>query len=232
MAKRVELRSNLLSYNVTDSGYKQFDIKPSQVTEAEFKRLVKRANDRLYKLEKRGLTDKSREYRLVEHYAIGDPNGKGSIYNVKGEDTDNTTIRFTSSLKGLKAKERAYLINTVRNFMLAETSTIGGTKKAFNRAYESFIKNNAKKIPNMTVDQYEQLWIVYRDMVEQDMLGSKGYNVFMELVENTNLYELDENQMRAALSYVKDSEAASTTAVVSDVLDMVEAEEDFALETI
>lgn len=233
MAKRVELRSNLLSYNVTEGGYKQFDIVPSQVTEAEFKRLVKRANDRLYKLEKRGLTEKSREYRLVEHYAISDPNGKGSIYNVTMTDGSPTRIRFTSSLKGLNSKEKAYLVNTVRNFMLAETSTISGTKKAFNRAYQTFInKPGRSKISNITQEQYEKIWSVYRDMVEQDLLGSKGYNVFMELVENTNLYELEEDQIRASLSYISDSEAASTTGIVSDVLDAVSMEEDFALENI
>ena len=114
MAKRVELRSNLLSYNETAGGYIKYDITASKVTEAEFKRLVKRANDRLYKLEKKGLTGKSKEYRMVEHYAVSDPTGKGSIYNVNAE---RGSIRFTSSLKGLNGKQKAYLINTVRNFI-------------------------------------------------------------------------------------------------------------------
>lgn len=225
MAKRVELRSNLLSYNVTAGGYKQFDIVPSKVTEAEFKRLVKRANDRLYKLEKKGLTNKSREYRMVEHYAVSDPNGKGNIYNVKA---NKGTIRFTSSLKGLDSKQKAYLINTVRNFMLAETSTIGGTKKAFNRAFETF-KKNRPDLKNMTQEQYENLWQTYRDMVEKDKLASAGYNAFMELVEKTNLYELSSDEMETALSYIENSDASSTTGVLSDVLDAVQMEEDFDL---
>lgn len=228
MAKRVNLRSNLLNYNVTDAGYKQYDITASKVTEAEYKRLVKRANDRLYKLEKAGLSEKSREYREVEHYAISDPNGKGSIYNV---NMDRGTIRFSSSLKGLSGKEKAYAINTVRNFMNAETSTIGGTKRAFKKSYETFMKNYGSKT-DMTPEQYEKIWSVYRDMVEKDKLSNQGYNAFMELVTQTNLYELDEDQIEAALSYINNSEATSTAGITSDVLDMVEMEESFTLEMI
>ena len=230
MAKRVELRSNLLSYNETAGGYIKYDITASNVTEAEFKRLVKRANDRLYKLEKKGLTGKSKEYRMVEHYAVSDPNGKGSIYNVNSE---RGSIRFTSSLKGLNGKQKAYLINTVRNFMRAETSTIGGTKKAFNRAFETFVNGDGRgKVSNMTQEQYETLWSTYRDMVQKDELDSKGYNVFMELVENTNLYELNSDQIRKALSYIETSEATSTAGIELDVLENVKMEEDFELEKI
>ena len=167
---------------------------------------------------------------MVEHYAVSDPNGKGSIYNVNSE---RGSIRFTSSLKGLNGKQKAYLINTVRNFMRAETSTIGGTKKAFNRAFETFVNGDGRgKVSNMTQEQYETLWSTYRDMVQKDELDSKGYNVFMELVENTNLYVLSSDQIRKALSYIETSEATTTAGIELDVLENVKMEEEFELERI
>lgn len=220
MAKRINLRDNLLNYNITASGYRQYDIVASKVTEAEFKRLVKRANDRLYKLEKANLTDKSREYREVEHYAIGDPQGKGSIYNV---NANRGTIRFTSSLKGLTRTQKSYLINTVRNFMNAQTSTISGTKKAFKQSYQTFMQNYGSKL-GMTPEQYETIWSVYRDMVEKDKLGNKGYNAFMELVKSTNLYELKPSQIRETLQYIDNSDSQSVAGIVADVLDSVQME--------
>ena len=69
-------------------------------------------------------------------------------------------------------------------------------------------------------------------MVQKDELDSKGYNVFMELVENTNLYELSSDQIRKALSYIETSEATTTAGIELDVLDNVKMEEEFELERI
>lgn len=218
--KKVKLRKTILKYNTLDTGYRQYKIQPSRVREEEFKRLVKQANDRLYKLEKAGLSGVSREYREVEHYALTDPAGKGDIYNV---NPARATIRFTSSLKGLSGQEKAYLINTVRNFLNAQTSTISGTKKAINKAFESFTSNNdMSKISNMNQEQYMNIWKAYRDVVEKDKLEHKGYNVFMDLVKNTNFYQLTPAQMRETLSYISNSSSISTAGITADVLSMVE----------
>lgn len=218
--KKVKLRKTILKYNTLDTGYRQYKIQPSRVREEEFKALVKRANDRLYKLEKSGLTNISREYREVKHYAMDDPEGKGFIYNVKPKQV---RIRFTSSLKGLSGQEKAYLINTVRNFLNAQTSTISGTKKAIKNAFESFTSNNdMSKISNMNQEQYMNIWNAYKDVVEKNKLEHKGYNVFMDLVKNTNFYQLTPAQMRETLSYISNSSSISTAGITADVLSMVE----------
>lgn len=216
------IRKTLLKYEETSTGYRKYKIKNSQIREAELERLIKRANDRLYKLEKAGLTEKSQEYRMVEHYALGDPSGKGSIYNVREE---KGTIRFKTTTKNMTASEKAYFINTLRNFLNAETSTITGTRKSFKKAYESFMKNNGSKI-DMSPEQYEKVWQTYRDMVEKDKLSNEGYNAFMELITTTDLYTMDRWQIEEALSYIDKSEKVSTSGIVSDVIDNMKMEED------
>lgn len=217
--KKPYIRKTLLNYTTTDTGYRQYKIRPSRVRDEEIKRLVKRANDRLYKLEKAGLQDVSREYREVEHYALGDPAGKGDIYSI---NPVRATIRFTSDTRGMTGAEKAYLINTVRNFLNAKTSTISGTKAAVKSAYETFISKPERGKIDMTQDQYLRAWQAYRDVVQKDKLDHKGYNVFMELIENTNLYQMTSDQMDEVLSYIKKSESRSTAGIAADVISAVQ----------
>ena len=215
--KKPYIRKTLLNYTTTDTGYRQYKIQPSRVRDEEIKRLVKRANDRLYKLEKAGLQDVSREYREVEHYALTDPAGKGDIYSI---NPARATIRFTSDTRGMTGAEKAYLINTVRNFLNAKTSTISGTKKAVQKAFDSFTENYGQKT-NMSREQYQNIWKAYRDVVEKDKLSNKGYNVFMQLIQNSNFYELTPEQMRETLSYMNNSSSISTAGITADILDQV-----------
>lgn len=222
MAKRRKgrkpyIRKTLLKQKTTRKGNTIYTIPPSKVREAEFKKMVKKANDRLYKLEKAGLTRESHEYREVEHYAISNPKGKGWIYNV---DVEKGRIRFKGSLKDLSTSEKQYLINTLRNFLNAQTSTVRGTKKAFKQAYRSFISNPQNAIKGeITEEQYKNMWKVYHDQVKQDKLTNQGYNVFMELIRTTNFYELDKDQMEQAFYYMAESEKVTTTGIASDVID-------------
>lgn len=197
--------------------YYIYDIAASKVTDEEIKRMAKLANDRLYKLEKSGQSEYSREYQIVEHYAVGEPNGKGSIYNVSD---DLERIRFTSSAKGMNSDERRYYVNTLRNFIRAETSTVTGTKAAINKAYKTFMSGpTAYKIPDMKEADYKRLWKTYRDSVLPDKMTHEGYNAFIELIANTNLYQLDDDQMMEAVKYVMTSEAKTVAGRVGGAID-------------
>ena len=232
--KKAYIRKTLLKQKTTKKGNEIYNIPPSKVRDAELKRLVKRANDRLYKLEKAGVTDKSREYRTVEHYAVGNPKGKGFIYNV---DQEKGRIRFTSStfIKGsdgrrrkMTTEERSYLINTVRNFLNAETSTISGTKKAFSRAYMTFMQNNGKR-SSMSEADYEKMWKIYHDMALRDRLDNQGYNAFMTLMTQTDLYMLDESQIEIAMDYLLNSEKETTSGMIYDVTANLEVQDNIKL---
>lgn len=222
------IRKTLLKRQESEKGNIVYNIPASKVREKEFQRMVRKANDRLRRLEKAGLYEESREYRLVSHYAYSDPGGKGSIYNVNPE---KDTIRFTTKLpgKGLQyEKERAYLINTIRNFLNAATSTVSGTKKVIKKAYESFMENNSIK-GDMTQEEYSRLWKVYHDMGLRDKLDNQGYNAFMTLVSQTDLYKMDQSEIETALRYIENSEKSTTTGIVSDVIDNMKMESNIDL---
>lgn len=222
------IRKSLLKTSTTEKGNIVYNIPASKVREKEFKRMVRKANDRLRALERSGLYEESREYRLVSHYAYSDPNGKGSIYNVNPE---KDTIRFTSRLpgKGLQQeKERAYLINTLRNFLNAETSTVSGSKRVMKAAYDSFMKNNNVQAP-ITQEDYIRLWKVYHDMGLRDKLDNQGYSAFMQLITETDLYKLNQDQLESAMDYLQKSEKVSTTGKIDDVLSNLKEEENIEL---
>lgn len=189
--------------------------------------MVRKANDRLRRLERAGLYEESREYRLISHYAYSDPGGKGSIYNVNPE---KDTIRFKSTLPTGQGytREREYMINTLRNFLKASTSTVSGTRKAINKAFQSF-KDNQDIKGEMTQDQYMQLWRTYHDMGLRDKLDNQGYNAFMTLVQSTNIYDLTQDEMKVALDYLAKSEAVSEAGKIDDVLTHVKEETNIEL---
>ena len=157
----------------------------------------------------------SREDKVVEHYAFGDPNGKGSIYNVPD---DFSRIRFTSSTTGMTPEERSYYVNTLRNFLRSETSTVSGTKESMKKAYTTFMKNHGQNIPSMTQDQYGRLWKAYRENAMADKISHQGYNAFLQLVENSNIYDLNNNELETAIWYLKNSEEDTTIGIINDVL--------------
>lgn len=221
------VRKTLLKTEVTEKGNTVYSIPASKVRDREFKKMVRKANDRLRALEKAGLFEESREYRLVSHYAYSDPGGKGSIYNVNPE---KDTIRFSTKLptgQGFN-KERAYMINTLRNFLNAQTSTVTGTRKAINKAYNSFMKNNNVKA-DMSQEDYTQLWKVYHDMGLRDKLDNQGYNAFMTLITQTDLYKMNKSDIEAAMSYLENSDKISESGIVNDVIENMKLEEDIEL---
>jgi hypothetical protein len=210
------IRKSLLRTKTTEKGNLIYSIPASKVREKELQRMVRKANDRLRRLERAGLYEESREYRLVSHYAYSDPGGKGSIYNVNPE---KDTIRFKSTLPTGQGytREREYMINTLRNFLNASTSTVSGTRKAINKAFKSFIDNQDIK-GEMTQDQYMQLWRTYHDMGLRDKLDNQGYNAFMTLVKSTDIYNMTPDEMKVALDYLAKSEAVSEAGKIDDVL--------------
>lgn len=221
------IRKSILKTKTTEKGNMIYRIPASKVREKELQRMVRKANDRLRRLERAGLYEESREYRLVSHYAYSDPGGKGSIYNVNPE---KDTIRFKSTLPTGQGytREREYMINTLRNFLKASTSTVSGTRKAINKAFQSF-KDNQDIKGEMTQDQYMQLWRTYHDMGLRDKLDNQGYNAFMTLVQSTDIYNLTQDEMKVALDYLAKSEAISEAGKIDDVLTHVKEETNIKL---
>lgn len=218
--KSKHVRPELLSGEYSEtSNYFKYDITASKVSDEEIKKLAKLANDRLYKLEKSGQDEYSKEYQLVKHYADGDPNGKGSIYNVskKPGEKNPDRIRFTSSARGMTTEERSYLVTTLRNFLRAETSTVTGTKNMAKQALATYKKNNRNAPKDMTYQQYQKLWKAYREVVIPDKESHEAYNAFITMMETTDLYQLSQDQIEQAMKYIKTSEESSVVGMLADI---------------
>ena len=151
-----------------------FDKKPSDFTDEEIKRLVKGVNDRLYLLEKAGLTLESRTYQNIMHYA----EGGDKMYNINDE---KMTVRVTGDLNRFKTPQEKYdYIRRLQQIMSNQTSTAGGTMKQLQRAYESFMQNpmlftnapNGEKMPvKLSFNDYREIWKSYKANVEPDQKG-------------------------------------------------------------
>ena len=151
-----------------------FDKKPSDFTDEEIKRLVKGVNDRLYLLEKAGLTLESRTYQNIMHYA----EGGDRMYNI---NDDKMTVRVTGDLSRFQTPQEKYdYIRRLQQIMSNQTSTAGGTMKQLQRAYESFMQNpmlftnapNGEKMPvKLSFNDYREIWKSYKANVEPDQNG-------------------------------------------------------------
>ena len=227
---------------------KIYEVKASRLNKQAFKALVKQANERLRQIEKRGLQSVSREYQLVKMYAENYPRGKGSIYTY---DKKNGRIRFSSNLKGFmedstlfqrsliglspeaKTKEikrarserRAYMINTLRNFLTAESSTVSGIKAIRQRAYETFkdkVESNNVLYPgitDVTREQYDAIWSTYREKFA-DVHDTYGYDKVMRMLQETNLMSLSPERIQEILSFDDTHQAKDDADFVDMATDM------------
>ena len=214
MAKNERWKRPSLRYTVGSEGQKIYDVKASKVKDYEFKALVKQANERLRQIEKRGLEGYSREYELVKRYATGDPEGRGAIYNVNEE---TGAIRFSSNLNKFvtsdkpfksQAERRAYMINTLRNFLNAETSTVSGIKAVQKRSFEAFKKNYKDRFPEMTQADYSSFWKTFRENVSDTKKDHFGYDTLKILLDNSNVLSLDEEKLDQVMSVIESSRNA------------------------
>lgn len=220
--KREALRKRTLKFRIGSEGKKVYKVTASQVDDEMYKLLVKAANERLRQIEKKGLTRDSREYILVKKYAEEYPEGKGAIYNVN-EKTG--AIRFSRNLAEFMTREkpfksqaqrREYMINTLRNFLNAESSTVKGIRSIQRRGFESFKyeivkgKKVAKeKYKDLTFEQYTNFWKIYRENVSDSKEDHYGYDSLKILIDNSNVMQMSEEKLLAAMDMIESNRDAN-----------------------
>lgn len=173
--------------------------------EDKIKKLAKQVNDSLYRLEKAELQEESKEYQIVQHYAI-DKNS--DYYNV---NLEKGTIRVTKDLKRFKTRADLYRYKeTLENIMNAQTRTVSGTRKAMQKAYEKFLQSEAKASnKNMTFDEYRKVFKIYRTKILADGKEHLSSDTVVDLLEHTNIYELSDSAVRKALTRANESGTAA-----------------------
>lgn len=186
-----------------------YNVTPSKVKQSEIKWMATTINRKLRALEKAGLTEDSQEYNMIKHYAIGEPNGKGSIYNV---NMDKGTIRITSDTRKMTSEERAYLVTVMRNIMKAKTSSVRGTRAAKQKAYEKFLENNEELKGKMSFDKYDEMWKRFRQNVDPDRKDKAASQKVVQMLKETNFYDMTLDDMEQSFQYLATSESPADWA--------------------
>lgn len=192
-------KKNLLKTHTGSQDQRLYNITPSNVAKVDVDWMVNLINRRLRAIEKAGLTEESREYQLISHYA-NDVNGKGKMYNVNQE---KGTIRVSKDFRKMTPEERARAITVMRNIIKAKTSTVKGTRAAMVKAFNT-IKENYPDLAKsgMTQEQYDEVWKSYHRSVSKDKRDRVAEsNIIMKLIEKYDFYTLDAEQLDRAFSY-------------------------------
>lgn len=172
----------------------------SKRLEAEIIKLARKVNDRLRRLERAGMQEESQEYRTIERYAV---KKNSNYYNV---NLDKGTIRATKDFSRFNTASDVYAYKaTLEGIINAETSTIRGTKRSIKRSYTNFMESRTHELkPGMTFEQYRNIFKIYRTQVEPDKKDHFSSDTVLDLIENSNLYELTDSQIQQALIYASE----------------------------
>ena len=208
----------LLRVKKTGTGGKQYRVKPSEVRDDEIKKMVKMVNDSLYRLEKAGVEGQSAIYRTIEKYALTDPNGTGKIYNV---NTDTGSIRVTKDIKRYgTGEERSRMVNVLRGILSAQTRTVTGTRQAVQKAFETVQERYNFE---GTQEQYGNLWKIFKEQVEPDRRAKIGSDTVIKLMENINLYEMDDIDLAESMNYLNRGRDAGLSAIANRFPDYIKS---------
>ena len=173
--------------------------------EAEIRKLVKKVNDSLYRLEKAGVQNMSNEYQLIEYYAI---EKDSPYYNV---NLKQGTIRATKDLKriGTKRADLYRYKNVLEGILEADTRTVTGTREAIKKSYDWFLKEQKEggllqNNPKMDFDNYKRVFQIYREKVNPDRKDHAGSAMVLAILNSTNMYQISKSGIERALKYAKE----------------------------
>lgn len=165
-------------------------------SEKEIRRMIKQVNDSLYRLERAGVSNDSAMYRTIEHYAISNPNGTGKMYNVNME---KGTVRVSKDLSRYKTREeKNKFVEILQNILASKTRTVTGTRKAIKEGFETVKEQYGFQ---GTYEEYVNVWKIWRENVSKDKRDNMGSDKVMQLIENNNIYQLDNEQIVQAMNY-------------------------------
>lgn len=159
----------------------------NSMTLAEIKKAIrlegKRANTRLRALEKNGLAETSPAYGEIEKFMFDKMEFIGKTYKGEVKFRTDTTDRSLQQLR----KE----LKQIRKFLTAKTSTKIGIESVYKSAYESFIKNNAKKFAKRkpTFKEWAKVW---QSQTMQTLGGMFGSEFIVRIASVQNILSDDE----------------------------------------
>lgn len=177
---------------VLKTGVKKAKTAISKITSG-----VKRANQRMRELEKRGLEDYSSSYKsLKDIWTMENSQNIPKNKRITGTTKDGKP-KFNTSVSTLANSEDDFQAMTqyLENFMESDTSTTPGArevKETIEKSYNSFKENNPE-YEDLTQDEYEDIWThnLY-DYLRQFFSSTDSAYLVSEVVSG----RLDENKIR------------------------------------
>lgn len=184
--------------------------------ESEIRKMVKKVNDSLYRLEKADITDFSREYQMIEHYAV---KKNSKMYNV---NLERGTIRATKDLKRFKSDEELYRYKEVlKNILKAKTRTVKGAREAMKKSFETFKKSRTyKENPNMSYEDFRRVMKIWRTKVQPDEKAHLSSSDVVEIINITDLNSISDAGIEKALKYAE--EEKSVDSMLDEFFDIKE----------
>lgn len=184
--------------------------------ESEIRKMVKKVNDSLYRLEKADVTDYSREYQMIEHYAV---KKNSKMYNV---NLERGTIRATKDLKRFKSDEELYRYKEVlKNIIKSKTRTVKGTREAMKKSFETFKKSKTyKENPNMSFEDFRRVMKIWRTKVQPDEKAHLSSSDVVEIINITDLNSISDAGIEKALKYAE--EEKSVDSMLDEFFDIKE----------
>lgn len=174
------------------------NIVVTERTATSIKKLVKKMNDSLYRLEKADLTHESQFYQTLERYAVS---GAAPFFNV---DLATGKFRLSSDISRFNTVTDVYMYKQLLEQMKdAKTRTVRGTNAAIDKAYDTFMKSptHLKNNQDLTFNQYREAFKIWRTQLEADQKSHFSSDTMMDFLESTNIYEITPDQMAEALRY-------------------------------
>lgn len=191
----------LIAQSKTPSGYKHYNVPASKITDEQLQKMINTANNRLWHLEHAGFDDESQGYNTLRRYA-SDKDLSDSRYYKYNELAD--TVRIRKDLEFATTMERSDFVNKVRDILNYSTGTVGGTKKAIEKAFEAYEPlMKAKKLVDPKLyrqkfDEYRELWKIYRQTNKDSHEKAKSEAVFNAML-NEDFNGMTQSQAQHAM---------------------------------
>ena len=169
------------------------------------KSLVKSANERFRKLESvYKLAEFSNEYLLAKHYATEYSKTKGKIYNQKLlKEKGIVRLVGEKEYNKLSPKDKKYYNEVLQQIFDASTSLPKAIEEKRTKSYDTFMKNYGDKHPDLSQEQYEELFRVYRNQVSSDKKNQFDYNTLQQTLEFVDIEQaLTDKQLKKAMKYI------------------------------
>ena len=168
----------------------------------QYKKMVRRANDRLRELEKTGTAESSSVYQKVLNEATGKPWTTGRPFKVEGEGTDvKLRLRGKRDFEKMSEQEQEYYLKRLESILKAKSTTKTGQREIAKKismankgqldqtkaAYERFMQNKmvSERYPNMSFETYCRLFEEFEKLKKNkaDHYGSDDINMLYEYVD-------------------------------------------------